>query len=279
MKEEIFKIEAGAQFLKDKLKVLPQVALVLGSGLGELAEYINEKETIPYSQVPHLPLTTAPGHKGEFVFGNLKGLELVMMKGRFHYYEGYEPWELVRPLRVLASLGLKVLVVTNAAGAINKNYNAGDLMFISDHLNMTGYNPLRGENYPEGPRFPDMSYGYNEKLLALAQRAAQKIGQKVHKGIYVGVAGPNFETPAEIEMFRRLGADAVGMSTVPEVLAANHLGLKVLGISLMSNMAAGILPVKLSHEEVLAIGTKAKPSFFKLLLEILSEKEFADECR
>ncbi len=275
---ELVKIEEGVRYLEKKIAGKPLVGMILGSGLGGLAEEVEEGVAVPYGEVPNLSPSTAPGHAGRFVFGILQGIPVAVMQGRFHYYEGCNPQELARPVRMMAKLGIKTLLVTNASGAINKNFAPGDFMFIEDHINMMGFNPLRGPNYPLGPRFQDMTYTYDQKLIDMAEKAAQAVGKKVHRGVYAGVAGPNFETPAEIEMLRRLGADAVGMSTVPEVLTARHLGIKVLGISVASNMAAGILPETLDHEEVLAIGNRVKPQFIELILKLFSSKEFYYEC-
>lgn len=275
---ELAKIQEGVSYLQKKAASKPSVGIILGSGLGGLAEEVEVSMAVSYSDVPNLSPSTAPGHEGRFVFGNLQGIPVAVMQGRFHYYEGCSPQELARPVRMLGLMGIKVLVVTNAAGAINKNFAPGDFMFIKDHINMMGFNPLRGANYPLGPRFQDMTYAYDDKLIAFAEKAAKAVGKKVHRGIYAGVAGPNFETPAEIEMLRSLGADAVGMSTVPEVIVARHLGIKVLGISVVSNMAAGIMPKTLTHEEVLAIGNLVKPQFIELILKLFSLKEFYNEC-
>ncbi len=275
---ELDRIQEGTRYLQEKTASKPLVGIILGSGLGGLAEKVEESVAVSYGDVPNLTPSTAPGHEGRFVFGILQGIPVAVMQGRFHYYEGCSPQELARPVRMLASMGIKTLIVTNAAGAINKDFAPGDFMFIKDHINMMGFNPLRGPNYPLGPRFQDMTYTYDQKLLTLAEKAAEAVGKEVHRGVYAGVAGPNFETPAEIEMLRRLGADAVGMSTVPEVLVARHLGMKILGISVASNMAAGILPETLSHEEVLAIGNRVKPQFIALILKLFSSKEFYYEC-
>jgi len=275
MGEEMRKIREGVLCLKKKKITKPKVGLILGSGLGELAHEVEKKKTVPYEEVSHLPPSTVPGHSGQFVFGFLNNVPVAIMQGRYHYYEGYSPMELVRPLRILAQMGIEVLIVTNAAGAVNTNFNVGDFMFISDHINFMGINPLRGENLDDlGPRFPDMSHAYDPQLIEVGETVAKSIGKITRRGVYTSFAGPCFETPAEIKMVGRWGADAVGMSTVPEVIAARHMGLKVLGISCITNMAAGTLPEPLSHEEVMEVGEKVKPDFKKLIKGILAEGVF-----
>lgn len=270
--EEMKKIKEGVQFLKKKKVTKPKVGLILGSGLGELANEVERKKSVPYEEVPHLPPSTVPGHSGRFVFGFLNNIPVAMMQGRYHYYEGYSPQELVRPLRIMTQMGIEVLIVTNAAGAVNTNFNVGDFMFIADHINFMGINPLRGANPDDlGPRFPDMSQAYDPELIEVGETVAKSIGKMTRKGVYAAFGGPCFETPAEIKMVGRWGADAVGMSTVPEVIAASHMGLRVLGISCITNMASGTLPEPLSHEEVMEVGEKVKPEFKKLVKGILAE--------
>jgi len=270
--QELKKIKEGVAFIKKKKITKPKVGLILGSGLGELAEEVQRKVEIPYEEIPHLPPSTVPGHSGQFVFGFLNNQPVVIMQGRYHYYEGYSPTEIVRPMRIMGMLGIKTMIATNAAGAINTCFSVGDFMFIADHINYSGVNPLRGENVDElGPRFPDMSKTYDPELIEIGERVAGVIGKVTRKGIYASMPGPSFETPAEIKMLRTLGADVVGMSTVPEVIAARHMGIKVLGISCVTNMAAGILAQPLSHEEVMEIGEREKPAFKKLVKGILAE--------
>jgi purine-nucleoside phosphorylase len=247
----------------------PKLGLILGSGLGILGDKIENAITIPYGDIPHFPTSTVSGHKGQLVIGTLEGKEVVAMQGRFHYYEGYSMQEVTLPVRVMKQLGLETLMVTNAAGAVNTSFQPGDLMLIEDHINMMGTNPLIGPNNEMGPRFPDMSEAYNKDLLSHAEQCASNLNLAVKKGVYVGYFGPSYETPAEIRMFRALGGDAVGMSTVPEVIVANHVGLKVLGISCLTNMAAGILDQPLSHDEVIETTEKVKENFLTYVKEIV----------
>lgn len=264
------RIEEAAQFIRSKIKEEPTMGFILGSGLGVLADNIEDAVSIPYRDIPHFPATTVAGHSGEAVFGKLGSTSVMMLKGRFHMYEGHEPSTVAFPVRVMKQLGCEVLLVTNAAGGINPDFQSGDLMLITDHLNMMFRNPLVGENDEEiGLRFPDMSDAYRKKWRDVAKQAAKKEDIDLKEGIYVGVLGPSYETPAEIRMFRQLGADAVGMSTVPEVIAANHAGMEVLAISCISNMAAGILDQPLSHEEVMETTDRAKEKFIRLIQRIV----------
>jgi purine-nucleoside phosphorylase len=248
----------------------PRVGLILGSGLGSLAEEITAKIVVPYKDIPHFPVSTVEGHAGQLVFGMLGKAPVMACQGRFHYYEGYTLSEVTYSVRVMQQLGIKILIVTNAAGGINKSFKPGDLMLISDHINLMGDNPLRGKNNPEmGPRFPDMSEAYSQKLGLLAQSAAAELGINLQTGVYAGVFGPSYETPAEIRYLRTIGADAVGMSTVPEVIVANHGGMEVLGISCITNMAAGVLDRKLNHDEVIETAEKVRVKFSGLIKRIL----------
>jgi len=266
----IKKINEVADVIQGKINIKPDIGLILGSGLGVMAEKILNPVYIDYSDLAHFPVSTVQGHKGRFVIGELDGKKIIAMQGRFHYYEGYTMQEIVLPVRVMKILGINKLIVTNAAGGINLNFTAGNFMLISDHINLMGDNPLRGENLKEfGPRFPDMTEAYNRDMIIFAEQAALNSGINIQKGVYAGLGGPNYETPAEIRYLRRCGADAVGMSTIPEVLAANHMGIKVLGISCITNMAAGVLPEPLHHEEVMKIAAKVKASFIKLIRAIL----------
>ncbi len=263
-------INEAADFIKARIVEIPQIGMILGSGLGMLAKRIESPIVIPYAEIPHFPRSTVEGHAGELVIGTLEGRRVIAMNGRFHIYEGYTPQAITFPVRVMKRLGIESLVVTNAAGGINTSYSPGDLMIISDHLNMQFRHPLIGPNDDSfGVRFPDMSAAYSPRLRAIAKQvaAAQSLG--IQEGVYVGLTGPSYETPAEIRMFRTLGADAVGMSTVAEVLIARHAGIEVLGISCISNMAAGILPQPLSHLEVMETTERVKDSFAKLVLGIL----------
>lgn len=250
----------------------PKVGIILGSGLGAFADALEGPTKIPYSELPNFPLSGVPGHAGRLVLGMLGGEPIVAMQGRVHYYEGYSPQEVAFPARVLCALGIKALVVTNAAGGINLGFQVGDLMAITDHLNLAGYNPLIGPNDPKlGPRFPDMTQAYDPWLLEVLRQSAHATGMRLREGVYACLSGPSYETPAEIRMLRTLGADAVGMSTVPEVVAAAHMGVKVAGISCITNLAAGISQHKLSHEEVGETAERVRGVFQKLLERFLPE--------
>lgn len=240
------------RYIEPKLSEKPTIGLVLGSGLGVLADEIENPVIIPYHEIPGFTVSTVVGHKGQLVIGKLQGKQVVAMQGRFHYYEGHGLDAVVFPIRVMKMLGVETIIVTNAAGGINENYQPGNLMLIADHINMTFRNPLIGPNDEQlGARFPDMSEAYSKALRGLAKEVAAEQGIELQEGVYVGLLGPSYETPAEIRMLRILGGDAVGMSTVPEVIVAKHMKMNVLGISCISNMAAGILEQPLSHEEVM----------------------------
>ncbi|GMK46295.1 MULTISPECIES: purine-nucleoside phosphorylase [Paenibacillus] len=263
-------IKEAASFIAGKVQVKPEIGLIMGSGLGVLGDHIENPVTIDYSEIPHFPVSTVEGHAGELVVGTLSGRAVVLMRGRFHMYEGYGPELTAFPVRVMKALGVSSLLVTNAAGGVNLDYEAGNLMLISDHLNMTGKNPLIGPNDNElGVRFPDMSEAYSKRLRAIARETAAKQGLKLQEGVYAGLLGPTYETPAEIRMLRVLGADAVGMSTVAEVIAARHSGIEVLGISCISNMAAGVLDQPLSHDEVIETTERVKAEFLALVKEVI----------
>lgn len=265
-------IKEAAAYIRWLKGVEPQVGLILGSGLGVLAELIENPVSIPYTDIPHFPVSTVEGHEGELLLGTIHDRPVVLMKGRFHMYEGYGPEVTAFPVRVMKELGVKSLLVTNAAGGINTSFEPGDLMLISDHLNMTGTNPLIGPNDPElGVRFPDMSQAYSRQLRQLAKEVAVGQGIALREGVYAGLLGPTYETPAEIVMLRTLGADAVGMSTVSEVIVARHAGLEVLGISCISNMAAGILDQPLSHDEVMETAEKVREKFLALVMAIITK--------
>ncbi|HVR71865.1 MAG TPA: purine-nucleoside phosphorylase [Vicinamibacteria bacterium] len=258
--------------IESRSPLRPAVGLVLGSGLGAFAQSLEGPAVIPYGDIPHFPASTAIGHKGELLLGRSNGVPVAVMSGRVHYYEGYRPPEVVFPVRVLARLGVKVLVLTNAAGSVNVNYKPGELMVISDHINLMGTNPLVGPNDEQlGPRFFDMSEAYDPALRQIAEKACGKAGVTVRHGVYVAVTGPSYETPAEIRAFRTLGADAVGMSTVPEVIAARHMGVRVLAISCITNLAAGVSRKKLDHLEVLEVGRRAQASLADVLSRIIQE--------
>jgi len=244
----------------------PRLGLILGSGLGYYADTFRERTVIPYDKLPHFPRSDVPGHAGNLVLGEAEGIPAVALQGRAHLYEGYTMAEVAFPVRVLGALGIRQLIVTNAAGGIDQEFKPGDLMLITDHINLMGGNPLIGSNIDElGPRFPDMSEAYDPAMREITMRAAAERGIALREGVYAGLTGPAYETPAEIRMCRILGADAVGMSTVPEVMVANHMGIRVLGISCITNMAAGMMPRKLSHAEVMETAHRVRERFISLL--------------
>ena len=263
--DEMQKIRTAAKAVQDACGGA-QVGIILGSGLGDYADALKDAKKIAYRDIPGFPVSTVAGHAGEWYAGELYGKRVCMMRGRFHYYEGYSLKEVTLPVRVMRELGVETLIVTNAAGSVNTGYCPGDLMVISDLINMTGANPLFGANLDAyGPRFPDMSYAFDPALRRLAVDVATGLGIRVREGVYAQMPGPCYETPAEIRMLRTLGADAVGMSTVPEVIVARHCGMRVLGISCLTNMAAGILEQPLSHAEVMETGERVKGDFRRLL--------------
>ncbi|KGX92233.1 purine nucleoside phosphorylase [Pontibacillus halophilus JSM 076056 = DSM 19796] len=264
-------IQEAAQYITQQVNdQKPTIGLILGSGLGVLADEIENPVVVPYGEVPHFPQSTVAGHKGQLVMGELEGKFVIAMQGRFHYYEGYSMKQVTFPVRVMKELGVEQLFVTNAAGGINKDFKPGDLMIIEDHINQMGDNPLIGPNDNElGARFPDMSSAYSRKFSHHAKKVAEELKIGVQSGVYVGNTGPSYETGAEVRMLRTLGGDAVGMSTVPEVIVANHAGIEVLGISCISNMAAGILDQPLSHNEVIETTAQVREDFLKLVKETL----------
>ncbi|WP_246942371.1 purine-nucleoside phosphorylase [Bacillus pinisoli] len=265
-------IEKSAQYIKEKMQATPKIGLILGSGLGVLADEISNPVQIPYHEIPEFPVSTVEGHAGQLVIGELEGVQVVAMQGRFHFYEGYSLNKVTFPVRVMKEIGVEMVIVTNAAGGVNTAFKPGDLMLITDHINNMSQNPLIGKNDPAfGVRFPDMSNAYCPKLQELAKTVAGRIGVDLQQGVYLGNTGPSYETPAEIRMIRKLGGDAVGMSTVPEVIVARHSGLRVLGISCISNMAAGILDQPLTHDEVMETTAMAKASFLSLVKEVVKE--------
>ncbi|TFJ93757.1 purine-nucleoside phosphorylase [Lentibacillus salicampi] len=263
-------ITEAAAYINDKLTNTPSIGLILGSGLGVLADKIENPVTFSYKDIPHFPESTVSGHKGQLVTGELEGRHVIAMQGRFHYYEGYSMQQVTFPVRVMKELGIDSIVITNAAGGINKMFHPGDLMLITDHINNMGDNPLLGPNDDAlGERFPDMSQVYDEAYLRHAKDCAAKLGVTVQDGVYVGNSGPTYETPAEINMLRKFGGDAVGMSTVPEVIVSRHAGLRVLGISCISNMAAGILDQPLTHHEVIETTKQVREDFLTFVKEII----------
>jgi purine-nucleoside phosphorylase len=262
----------AAAFVRGRSPLAPTIGLVLGSGLGAFARSLTDAVAIPYGEIPHFARSTAVGHRGELVLGRSEGVPVAVMAGRVHLYEGYPVSQVVFPVRMLARLGVKTLLLTNAAGSVNVGFKPGELVVLSDHINLTGVNPLTGPNEDElGPRFPDMSDAYDADLRAIAEEACRKAGVTARKGVYLGLAGPSYETPAEIRMARTLGADVVGMSTVLEVIAARHLGLRCLGISCVTNMGSGVLPQKIDHREVLEVGERVKQGLLEVLGRIVTE--------
>lgn len=252
-------------------KNFSDTAIILGSGLNtSLVKSINIEYEINFSELEDFPQSTAPGHVGKFLFCKIASKPVIIMQGRLHYYEGHSIDDITKPIKFLHELGVKNLIVTNASGAINTSYVPGDMMIIEDHINFMGFNPLRGPKYEAYDRFPDMTYTYDKELSEMFRQIAEKHGAKVHSGIYIAVSGPSYETPAEIRAFRTLGADAVGMSTVPEVIMAKQLKMRVLGISTISNMAAGILDKPLSEDEVLEAGRKISSKFRDIIIELMS---------
>ena len=265
------KITAAANYLISRISVRPTIGMVLGSGLGDFADTLEEAVSIPFSDIPNFPIPTVPGHTGALVFGRKQGRDVVVLQGRIHYYEGLPQKELTLPIRVLAALGVKTLVLTNACGGINLSFAPGELMLISDHINLSGSNPLIGPNLDDfGPRFPDCSDIYTASLRSAIKEQAASAGIGLREGVYAMYSGPNYETPAEIRMFRILGADVVGMSTVPEALVAAHCGMAVVGISCITNMAAGVLPQKLCHAEVMEVAAQVHDKFQSLLDIVLT---------
>lgn len=259
-------LEQTAAWLTAQNVAPPEIALILGSGLGSIADQFEDAISIEYKDIPNFPVSTVEGHAGRLVAGKLEGRTVIAMQGRFHYYEGWSLEEVTFPVRVFKQLGAKALFVTNSSGGINPDFLPGDLMLISDHINMTGLNPLRGHNDSRiGPRFPDMTEAYDFELRRQMMAIASDLELELYTGVYAGLQGPSYETPAEIHMLRRLGGDAVGMSTVPEVIVANHCGLRVLGVSCITNMAAGITDQKLNHEEVTQTASLARERFSSLL--------------
>jgi purine-nucleoside phosphorylase len=269
---ELSKADEAVRFIRSRASLRPSIGLVLGSGLGAFASSLDKATLIPYTLIPHFPASTAIGHSGELILGTARGVPLAVMSGRVHYYEGYSLNEVVFPVRVLGRLGVKILIVTNAAGGVNASFSPGDLMIIEDHINYMGSNPLIGANEDAlGLRFFDMTEAYDLRLRKIAEKAFPKARLKLRKGVYIAFTGPSYETPAEIKMARKLGADAVGMSTVPEVIAARHMGIRVLGISCITNMAAGVARGKLDHREVLRVGDKVKSRLLDVLNRIVQD--------
>jgi purine-nucleoside phosphorylase len=266
------KIIESSQYILSKISTKPRIGMVLGSGLGIYVDQIQNKTIIPYQDIPHFKKTSVEGHEGRLILGEVHGVPVAALQGRLHAYEGYPMEEIVHPVRTLAALGIEMLFLTNASGGINFNYHPGDLVAISDHINLSGRNPLVGPNIAElGPRFPDMTQAYDPELIELMQKVAKHHHVEMQTGVYCSVLGPTYETPAEIRMLRAIGGDLVGMSTVPEVIAANHLGLKVAGVACITNYAAGIKSEKLSHADVKKVAEKAMVGFATILTETIGE--------
>jgi purine-nucleoside phosphorylase len=268
----IAKADEAAATIRARTPLQPRIAVILGSGLGAFARSLERPVTVPYAKIPHFRTVSVPGHRGDLVIGTLQKVPLMAFAGRPHLYEGYSAEEIAFPVRLAARLGARMIVVTNAAGSVNVNYKPGELMLLTDHINLTGASPLMGLHDPSlGDRFLDMSDAYDPELLEIAEKAAWKVGVAVRKGVYLGLTGPSYETPAEVKMARTIGADAVGMSTVLEVIAARQMRLRVLGISCLANMAAGVSKRKLDHDEVLQAGESANAALSDLLAAVIHE--------
>lgn len=266
------KINESCSYIKNEINIKPEIGLILGSGLGSLANEIEDKIIVEYEKIPNFPVSTVSGHEGQLVIGTLEGKQVIAMQGRFHYYEGYTMKEVTFPVRVMKELGVKILLVTNACGGMDSALYPGALMFIEDHINFTGDNPLIGSNDEElGPRFPDMSTAYDRDLIELGEKVGKKLEIKTEKGVYTAISGPNYLSAAELRMLRRLGGDTVGMSTVPEVIVARHAGIKVLGISCITDMAIADGLEPLEHSAVVEVANRTRPKFIKLVKGILKE--------
>ena len=265
------KIKATSNYILERTKFKTEIGIILGTGLGGLVKEIDIADTIPYSEIPNFPVSTVDGHKGQLIFGMLGGKKVMAMQGRFHHYEGYSLKEVTFPLRVMNALGIKTLFVSNASGGLNPNFKIGDVMMITDHINMFGDNPLMGPNIKElGPRFPDMSQPYNLHLRNIALKIALQNRIELKEGVYVGVPGPTFETPSEYRMFRTLGGDAIGMSTVPEVIVARHMDMAVFGISIITDSGVSGEIVEITHEEVQAVAMQAEPKMSLIIRELIA---------
>jgi purine-nucleoside phosphorylase len=272
MTDTFTRAEYASVFLLEQTVLRPKIGVVLGSGLGAFADEMSDAVRVPYSQIPSFPQSTAIGHAGQMVIGKAGDVPVAAMQGRVHFYEGYSAEQVAFPMRVLGRMGIRALILTNAAGGINAKYTQGALVVISDHINLQGQNPLMGANDERfGPRFPDMTQAYWKPYREMTLEAARKLGKTIHEGVYAGLLGPSYETPAEIRYLRTIGADLVGMSTIPEAIAARHMGIRVLGISCVTNMAAGILDQPLDHQEVLDTAERVKDDFVALLRAVLEE--------
>ncbi len=265
-------IQETASYIKSQIRTTPETAIILGSGLGNLVEEITEAYEIDYKDIPHFPVSTVEGHSGRLIFGRLGKKDIMAMQGRFHYYEGYSMKEVTFPIRVMRELGIKQLFVSNAAGGTNPTFEIGDLMIITDHINFFPEHPLRGKNISYGPRFPDMSEAYDRTLIAHAKEIAAKEGINIREGVYLGTQGPTYETPSEYRMFARWGADAVGMSTVPEVIVANHCGIRVFGISVITDLGVDGKIVEVTHEEVQQAADAAQPHMTTIMKGLVNSE-------
>lgn len=266
------KIKESADYIRSVAKLTPDTAIILGTGLGALVDHITDKQFIPYNQIPNFPVSTVEGHSGNLIFGYLGTRPVMAMQGRFHYYEGYDMKQVTFPVRVMRELGVKTLFVSNAAGGMNKEFKVGDIMIITDHINTFPENPLRGKNFEElGPRFPAMTEAYDKSLIAKADAIADEKGIRVMHGVYVGVPGPTFETPAEYEYFRIIGGDAVGMSTVPEVIVAVHSGMKVFGVSVITDLGGKDVTDVPTHDEVQKAAQAAQPRMMEIMRELVEK--------
>ena len=262
-------IQKTASWLKERMTTNPKTAIILGTGLGQLASEITDSYEFPYSEIPNFPVSTVEGHAGKLIFGKLGGKDIMAMEGRFHFYEGYNMKEVTFPERVMYELGIETLFVSNASGGMNPLFKIGDLMVITDHINFFPEHPLHGKNFPTGPRFPDMHEAYDKRLIALADDIAKEFDITLQHGVYLGVQGPTFETPAEYRMYHLMGADAVGMSTVPEVIVARHCGIKVFGMSIITDLGGFDTPVEVSHEEVQKAANSAQPKMTTIMREMI----------
>ena len=263
------RIQETASWLRERMTTSPKTAIILGTGLGQLASEITDTYEFSYKDIPNFPVSTVEGHAGCLIFGKLGGKDIVAMKGRFHYYEGYNMQQVTFPIRVMHELGIETLFVSNASGGMNPEFKIGDLMIITDHINFFPEHPLHGPNFPTGPRFPDMHEPYDHSMIETANKIAAEKGITVKHGVYVGVQGPTFETPAEYRMYRTLGGDAVGMSTVPEVIVARHSGIKVFGVSVITDLGGFDVPVEVSHEEVQEAANTAQPLMTEIMREMI----------
>ena len=265
------KINQSVAFIQEKTKFKPEIGIILGTGLGGLVREINIENVLKYEEIPNFPLSTVEGHHGKLIFGTLSGKKVVAMQGRFHYYEGYSPQEVTFPVRVMKFLGIKHLIVSNASGGVNPDFEIGDIMIIIDHINLIP-NPLIGKNYEDlGPRFPDMSEAYDKDLIKKAEEIAKRLGIKVQKGVYVGVTGPTLETPAEYVYFRNIGGDAVGMSTTPEIIVARHMNIPCFAISIITDLGVPGKIVKVTHEDVQRIASQSEPKMTMIIKELVKE--------